>query len=254
MIMAMSVRASHHALQLQRRKPVSLILQRSMGDIQQRLRDWQAAGRHIVHEADAKRILQLAGLAVPGKSDAGPYAVKLSSDLFPHKSEHGVVRLGVPATDVPTVAASLQAADPDGEVLVEDMVTSGIVDLIIGCTHDRTFGPITMVNLGGTFVEIFPDPIVRLAPVAKATARAMLAVEPIRTLLDGFRGAPPADLRAATDSIYLVSALFHACRDLVEEIEINPLIVRPQGAGAIAVDALIVMKRRAAGKGTVRAT
>lgn len=176
-----------------------------------------------------------------------PVAMKILSPDVQHKSDIGGVELRISggaaareafkrimtAVDLHTTGARI-----DG-VLVSPMTTGG-TELILGTTNDATFGPVVMVGLGGVFAEIFEDTALALAPVGKAEALRMVKSLKAFPLLNGARGRAPADLDALTDAIVNLSrfAARHAAD--VAEIDINPLLVRDNGQGAVALDALII--------------
>jgi len=143
-----------------------------------------------------------------------------------------------------TAAAALNApgARVDG-VLVSPMTTGG-TELILGTLSDPVFGPVVMVGLGGIFAEIFEDTALRLAPVSEAEAHAMLRALRAFPLLDGARGRAPADLDAAAAAVAALSrfAARHAAD--IAEIDINPMLVRARGQGAVALDALLLPTRQ----------
>ena len=118
-------------------------------------------------------------------------------------------------------------------------------ELLLGATRDPVFGWMITVGLGGTWTELIGDVTHRLAPVDTAEARRMLADLKTFPLLRGFRGAPPADIDAAANAIARLSDLALASGDRFSEIEINPLLVRQEGEGVIAADALIVTRAQA---------
>jgi acetyltransferase len=126
-------------------------------------------------------------------------------------------------------------------VLVSPMAKKG-VEIIVGTLLDLTFGPMVMVGLGGIATELFRDVIYRPAPVSAVEAAAMLAELQAAPLLGGFRGAAKTDIPALSQLIAQISALAAACRAQISEIEINPVLVHPQGQGVTIVDALVVPK------------
>ncbi|MBN8903888.1 MAG: acetate--CoA ligase family protein, partial [Rhodospirillales bacterium] len=136
------------------------------------------------------------------------------------------------------VAAAAPQARPDG-LLVAPMVTGG-TELILGNTTDPVFGPAALVGLGGIHAEVFRDVAVRPAPVSTAEAEAMLRGLKCFPLLDGARGLPKADLAAAAQAVAALSRFAAAHAGAVASIDINPLLVRRAGEGAVALDALIV--------------
>ena len=117
------------------------------------------------------------------------------------------------------------------------------VEIIIGTLTDKTFGPMVMVGLGGVTTELFRDVIYRPAPVGVAETEAMLSELKAAPLLRGFRGAPKADVAALARLISEVSVLAARLCDQVSEIELNPVLVHPQGHGVTIVDALVVRKK-----------
>jgi hypothetical protein len=121
--------------------------------------------------------------------------------------------------------------------LVQPMLKGG-VELVVGSKRDPQVGPVLLVGLGGVLVEVMRDTVLALAPVGKAEARGMLERLKGFKLLQGYRGAPAADLDAVCDAIARISEFAADYADQVEEIDINPLLARPDGA--FALDALIV--------------
>jgi acetate---CoA ligase (ADP-forming) len=215
-------------------------------------------------EADSKALLRAAGIALPeevlvtekGALDAAiartgfPLVMKIQSPDIPHKSEVGGVRVNIATKGEVFLAfeALLENARkhrPDAAiqgVLVGPMAKKG-VEIIIGAMLDATFGPMIMVGLGGITTELFRDVIYRPAPVNAAEAAAMLAELKAAPLLNGFRGAAKADIAALSQLIAQVSMLAAQYSADISEIEINPVLVHPQGQGVTVVDALVVRKK-----------
>jgi acetate---CoA ligase (ADP-forming) subunit beta len=207
------------------------------------LADWVASGRSVVHELDTKSLLAEAGIPVPRRDPAiGRCAVKIASDLHPHKTEHGLVRLGVAPQNVQSVVAELASKVSDGAPLVEEMITDGIAEWIIGCRHDPTFGPIVVIGAGGVHVELLDEAKVRLAPVDHDAARRAIESQRGARILAGARGNPPGDIEALAALVVRLSRFFADQAVWIDEIEINPVIVRPRGAGVIAADALMKLR------------
>ena len=175
--------------------------------------------------------------------------MKIQSPDIAHKSEVGGVRVNIASKGEVFLAfeALLENARrhrPDAAiqgVLVGPMAKKG-VEIIIGTMGDATFGPMIMVGLGGITTELFRDVIYRPAPVSAAEAAAMLAELKAAPLLTGFRGAAKADIAALSQLIAQVSMLAADYREQISEIEINPVLVHPQGQGVTIVDALVVKK------------
>lgn len=223
-----------------------------------------------VGEAEAKRLLAGAGIPVlperlvRSAADAAlaaaalgsPVAMKIASPDIAHKTEIGGVMLDIRAPDDAAAAyerimaaarRNAPAARIEG-VLVAPMAGDGI-ELIVGARHDAVFGPIVMVGLGGIFVEALRDVVLRVGAVDVAEARRMLGELKGHALLSGARGRPAADIEAAARAIALLSVYAVDNAGRFDSIEINPLLVRPAGRGAVALDALIVPPTR----GTPRA-
>jgi succinyl-CoA synthetase beta subunit len=124
-------------------------------------------------------------------------------------------------------------------VLVSRMLRDG-VETIIGVQMDPVFGPVVMFGLGGVFVEVMRDVTFRVAPFGPDEARRMIAEIKGAAVLEGARGRPPADIDALAQALARLSQIAVAWQGRFTSIEINPLLVRPRGAGVAALDALIV--------------
>jgi acetyltransferase len=177
-----------------------------------------------------------------------PVAVKLASPDIPHKTEANAVRLGVHTLDELKRAArsvhdsGLQhtsSARIDG-ISIQEMATG--VEVILGAVNDPDFGPYVMVGLGGVMTEVIHDVAHRFAPITLDDAREMLAELKGATILEGHRGAAPADVEALAQAIVNLSWLISDHRERISEIDVNPVFVRPRGHGIVAADALIVTK------------
>jgi acyl-CoA synthetase (NDP forming) len=212
-------------------------------------------------ETDSKRILACYGIATPkeilarnpeGASRAasqieGPLAIKIVSPDIPHKTEAGGVRLGVSGPEEAHNAAEqilnsclryAPQARIDG-ISVQQMVPSG-VEMVLGVKNDRQFGPLVAAGLGGIMVELLDDTAVRLAPVDDQSARRMLARLKGHALLTGFRGRPGVDIDQLADTICRLSELADDLKDVIDQIDVNPVIA--SSAGIVAADALIVCR------------
>jgi acetyltransferase len=119
------------------------------------------------------------------------------------------------------------------------MVTGG-QEVIVGIKHDPTFGPLIMFGLGGVYVEALADVSFRLAPLTASDAWELLDEVRSARLLTGLRGTPPADRAALVDTIVRVGQLA-ADHPEIAELDINPLLVLPEGQGVTAVDARIIL-------------
>jgi acyl-CoA synthetase (NDP forming) len=167
-----------------------------------------------------------------------PVVVKVLAAEITHKSDVGGVMLGI--ADPPALSAAMatmRARLPQARrVLVQPMI-GGVGEVLIGYRVDRDVGPLVMVAAGGIFTEIYRDRSLRLAPVDLDTAREMIGEVRGLKVLAGYRGKPAGDIDALAQAIVALSQL--AANSAVVEAEINPLIVRREGEGVVAVDALI---------------
>jgi len=213
------------------------------------------------NEITGKELLASIGIPVPAGGLAAeaeaavvladrigyPVAVKIVSPDILHKTEVGGVALNIADAAALRAAcgqlrARAQAARPAARIegfLVERMAAPGL-EAIVGCHRDPTLGPVIMFGLGGVQAEIYRDVSLRLAPVDEAEARRMILEVRARELLTGFRGRPAVDIAELARIIAALSRLAAERCDLIESIDINPLIVHPAGQGATAVDALII--------------
>jgi acyl-CoA synthetase (NDP forming) len=170
-----------------------------------------------------------------------PVALKVLSSEITHKSDVGGVTLGI--ADAPALLAAIavmRARLPRAlRVLVQPMI-AGIGEVLIGYRVDPDVGPLVMVAAGGIYTEIYRDRSLRLAPVDADMAREMIAEVRGLKLLAGYRGKPVGDIAALAQAIAALSRL--AGDPAVIEAEINPLIVRRQGEGVVAVDAVVRMR------------
>ena len=124
-------------------------------------------------------------------------------------------------------------------ILAQPMVPAG-VEIMIGARVDPQFGPLIVAGLGGIFVELLKDTALELAPVTPHEAHAMLHKLKGRALLDGFRGSEPVNVDVLTDVIVRLSEFADDQKELISELDVNPLICA--GNRVVAVDALIVRR------------
>src|SRR5436190_19683487 len=123
---------------------------------------------------------------------------------------------------------------------VQEMVGRA-VEVIVGVSYDQQLGPVLLFGSGGVMVEVFNDVALRRCPITCSEAQSMIAeVRGVR-LLQGFRGSPKADVEALADTLVRVSQLAMHFEARLAELDINPLLVLPEGQGVKAVDALIVL-------------
>jgi acetate---CoA ligase (ADP-forming) len=168
---------------------------------------------------------------------AWPVAVKTAAREVTHKSDVDGVRLGVRG------APALKAAYEDlrsrlgPEVTVARMAPSG-VEMALGIVRDRQFGPLVLVAAGGILVELLRDRRLALPPLDQERARRMIDRLTVRPMLGAFRGQPPADVGSAARALVAMSWLARDLGEQLEALDVNPVIVGPQGC--VAVDVLVI--------------
>ena len=212
-----------------------------------------------ISEFEAKSILSAAGIPAnrefltqsceeaieAQKTIDGPVVLKVASPDIPHKTEIGGVLLNLTTKEeveesyqklITNVQSNAPKAKIDG-IIVAEMITGGI-ETVLGVTKDPVFGPTVMFGLGGVFVEVLKDVTFRVAPFGPEEAHRMIDEIRGRAVLDGARGAPPADLDALANAISKLSVFAAENSDTIQTIDINPFLALPKGA--LAVDALII--------------
>jgi acyl-CoA synthetase (NDP forming) len=170
----------------------------------------------------------------------GTVAVKLAAPI--HKTDVGGIALGLtdPAESAAAVRrmderlAALGMSEHAGAYMVQEMVDDG-VEMVVGVTHDPSFGPLVMTGMGGTLVELLRDVSVRITPLTDRDADEMLASLRMRPLLEGYRGSPPADVPALKQLLHRIAAMVEDLPEIAE-LDLNPVFVRPEGQGVVAVD------------------
>lgn len=230
-------------------------------DVKGLLNEVRASGRTTLNELESSQVLAEYGIPMTASQVATTTAeavriaaqfstsavLKILADDILHKSDIGGVRVGIAGDDAVEEAASglFALADEAGtarRILVQPM-ESGEAEFIVGARCDPSFGPIVVVGLGGVFVEVLKDTQICSAPTDAATVRRRLTELKGAALLDGVRGGPAVDIDALTDVVVRLSWLIHDCAGLIADVEINPLLVRARGDGAIAVDGVIVLEK-----------
>jgi acyl-CoA synthetase (NDP forming) len=214
----------------------------------------EAASKEVLRTYGVKTsndvLCQSASGAAKAAAEIGyPVVLKVSSPDLLHKSDAGLVKVGVQTagevraayTELLAAAKADKRATIEG-VLVCEMVTGG-VECVIGVSHDELFGPVVMFGLGGVFVEVFQDVTFRVPPFDRDEAERMVREVKGFALLEGARGSKPADVKALVDTIMKVQKLAVEQAGTIDEIDINPLVVRPRGKGAVALDALVIPSR-----------
>jgi acetyltransferase len=221
-----------------------------------------ALGGSSLSESESKKLI--AAWGVPGTEEAVassaeeaaqvaagigfPVALKVDSPDILHKTEAGVVRLGIGSSEqvgeayqgVTNNARSYSPGASINGVLVQEMVSGG-VETIVGVSYDDQLGPVMLFGTGGVMVEVYNDVALRICPVTRAEALEMIAEVKGAALLQGFRGSPKADIDALADTLVQVSHMAVNLDGTLAELDINPLMVLPQGQGVKAADALVTL-------------
>jgi succinyl-CoA synthetase beta subunit len=205
-----------------------------------------------VLEPDAKELFRAAGLAVPAFSrahtaeeaaaaaaDIGyPVVAKVVSPKIIHKSDVGGVAAGIEdEAALRDVFERFAEMDGFAGLLVEQMVAG--VEMIIGAKIDYQFGPVVLLGIGGTGVEIYGDVAIRMAPLTARDVSSMVGNLTGRKLLEGFRGAPPVSLTALTATMVVFSEVVMEASDRIESIDLNPVMCTADAC--IVADARIML-------------
>jgi acetyltransferase len=235
------------------RETAGQIIRRRLGD-----RD-----RYLMHEKEANEILQCYGFPVlkgrllreAGEIESAaeeigfPVAMKIASPDIVHKFDAGGVELKIKTVEqarraFDSILANAKAFNPAADVhgvLMEKMARGG-VEVILGATRDPTFGPVCMFGLGGTFVETLKDVTFRLAPMWEVSAEIMIRSIKAYKVLRGTRGMPPSDVDAIKDCILRLSQMVSDHPEIAE-LDVNPMIVYPEGEGCVVADSRILLVR-----------
>jgi acyl-CoA synthetase (NDP forming) len=185
-----------------------------------------------------------AASAIQRKLEA-PIVLKADSDKISHKTEQGLVSPPVAGAEVIEAYARLllardASADPEAQIVVQPYVEG--VELALGAYRDLVFGPTVMVATGGIFLEVLDDAVFAAAPIDEDKANAMIHRLRGFPILAGARGRAPADVPGAARALVALSRFINEHEEY-ESIDVNPLIVRELGAGALAVDLLAIRRR-----------
>jgi acetyl-CoA synthetase len=213
----------------------------------------RAAGAtaHALSEHAAKQALAPYGVRVPRSqliapaeaADAAgalgfPVVMKAAGAALEHKSDVGGVVLNVrTAAEAAAAAQRLAALSPT--LLVEEMITDGVAEVLVGMRVDPQFGLLLVLGAGGVLTELLRDSVTLLPPFTAAAITAALARLQAAPLLAGFRGRPVADVPALVETALGCTRYALENLERLAELDLNPVIVRPRGQGAVAVDALI---------------
>jgi len=209
------------------------------------------AATHALSEHDAKQALAAHGVQVPrarliaaGEAATAaaalgfPVVIKAAGAALEHKSEVGGVVVNV-RTPVEAAAAAQRLSALSPTLLVEEMITDGVTEVLVGMRVDPQFGLLLVLGAGGVLTELLRDSVTLLPPFTAAGITAALERLQAAPLLAGFRGRPAADVPALVEAALGCTRYALENLERLSEIDLNPVIVRPKGRGAVAVDALI---------------
>jgi len=217
--------------------------------------------RHDLIESEARHILAAYGFRLPvnrmarttreavsAASEIGyPVVMKIASPDVLHKSDMGGVRVKLETEAMVEeaffeITTNIQHRQPQARILgvmVQEMVQQG-KEVILGISRDMQFGPVIMFGLGGIYVEVLKDVAFRIAPLSVESADAMIREVRSFPLLRGVRGEAPADIEGIREALLRLSQMALDFPEIIEA-DINPLLVGPEGRGAVAVDARITI-------------
>lgn len=233
-------------------------------DEQKTAKAFEAIGdRKVIGEYESRQLLDAYQIVnVPGdlaksaeeavkiaESIGYPVVLKIVAEGLIHKSDAGGIELNIKNDEEMRVAyermiARISQNEPEAEIIgamVEKMAPKG-VEVIVGMMRDATFGPMIMFGMGGTMVELVKDIQFRVAPLSRPDIQSMVAETMAGKLLNGYRGAPVGDFEALYEVIAQLSHLAVEHPE-IKEIEINPLIVYPEGKGVMAIDSRMILKK-----------
>jgi len=217
--------------------------------------------RPTIHEHDAKRLLATVGVSIvrervvaslgeardAAKTIGYPVALKVVSDVIPHRSDVGLVSVGL--RDESELGAAwdrlsrrvddLGRRNDIAGFLIQEMAP-GLLEVFAGVSRDPDFGLVLAFGAGGVLIEALDDVALRPLPLRVGDAAGMIAETRVATLLGGFRGRPPGDVGAVARALEAVGDFAWAERESLAELDVNPIVVRETGAGCVVVDALIV--------------
>jgi acetyl-CoA synthetase len=206
---------------------------------------------YTLSEIEGKRILANFGVSIPrGACVAAAAAAQTAASLgFPvvmkavgahlkHKTEVGGVVLNV-RTLAEADAAVARLAGLSDTILVEAMITDGVAEILVGVIVDPQFGQVLVLGAGGILTELLSDSVSLLPPWTRTTIEAGLNRLAVARLLEGYRGKPAGDVDALIGTVLAVGRYASSTVPTLIEIDVNPVIVRPPGQGAVAVDTMI---------------
>ena len=171
-----------------------------------------------------------------------PVVIKASGAHLEHKTEVGGVALNI-RSEADARSAASRLGKLSDTLLVEEMLTDGVAEVLIGIIVDPQFGQVLVLGAGGVLTEILSDSVSLLPPWTRESIESGLRRLTVNKLLDGYRGKPAADLDALLNTILAVARYASGNLATLVELDVNPVIVRPAGLGAVAVDTMIRLRK-----------
>ncbi len=222
----------------------------------------RSEGRKALTEVESKKVLSIYGIPVTklgvaksvdkavslAREIGFPVAMKILSPDILHKSDVGGVMLNIGCEEevekaYKKIIENVLKHKPDARiegVVVQEMAPMGR-EIIIGAIRDVSFGPVLMFGLGGIFVEVLNDVSFKLIPITVEEAYEMIDEIKSAPLLKGYRGAPPADIKALVDTLLKVSNMVSELEEHISEMDLNPIFLYEEGKGLKVVDARIIL-------------
>ncbi|MFO7944649.1 MAG: acetate--CoA ligase family protein [Anaerolineales bacterium] len=240
--------------------------QQAVRDVLERVK---SEDRYSIGDLEAWDILEAYGINIPKSKLAEsqdqaveyaaeigyPVVLKITSPDILHKTDVGGVKVGLESPEEVRDAFELMLYRaerylPEAEVWgcqVQEMAPPGGLEVLIGMNRDPQFGPLITFGLGGIYVEALKDVTFRVAPFSRKEAQAMLEEIRASALLEGVRGEPPVDKESIVEILMRIGQLVQKFPEIAE-LDINPLIVYPEGQGAIAIDMRLVLSSEKEGE------
>jgi acyl-CoA synthetase (NDP forming) len=215
----------------------------------------------VLSYQESKTLLQGYGIKVPhdvmvytveealaaARKIGYPLAMKGQSQAIPHKTEAGLVQLNIQSdaqlrSGFEVLKTNLQSQAPEAPfegVLVQQMISTDAVETILGINRDPVFGPAVVLGLGGVLVELLQDSQLRLPPLRRSEALEVIQSLKGYRILAGYRGKPRADIEALADTVVQVAQMAVDLKGVLTSLDLNPLMVLPEGQGVVAADVLM---------------
>jgi acetate---CoA ligase (ADP-forming) len=190
------------------------------------------------------RVVAPRDVAAAAQDVGFPVVIKATGAHLEHKSELGAVVVNV-RTTADAEAAAQRLSNLSDSLLVEEMIADGVAEVLVGMTVDPQFGQVLVIGAGGILTELLRDSTTLLPPFTTSSINAAISRLKVSKLLAGFRGKPAGDVPALVSTVLACTRYADANLNALVELDINPVIVRPAGRGAVAVDALIRLVDRA---------